>query len=57
MRTITPVARYERERRAKKKKKVLSDTFLHRLTSLDCKRAKRALIEEHNPFFYTLFGG
>lgn len=57
MRTITPMAKRERARRAKKKQQALSDTFLNRLTALDCKRAKRALIEEHNPFFYTLFRG
>lgn len=57
MRTITPVAMRERERREKKKKQAMSDTFLNRLTALDCKRAKRELIEEHNPFFYTLFRG
>lgn len=57
MRSITPVARRERERRANKQKKNVQAGFLSTLTSLDCAQAKRELIEKHNPFFYTLFRG
>lgn len=44
--------------RAKKRaKKMVEASFLNRLLALDSKQDKRALIEKHNPYFYTLFKG
>jgi hypothetical protein len=57
MRTATVHARRERDRRATRKLKTEAETFLSRLLSLECKQAKREMIQERNPFFYTFFGG
>jgi hypothetical protein len=57
MRKATVHARRERDRRANKRTKTEAETFLSRLLSLECKQAKRAMIQERNPFFYTFFGG
>jgi hypothetical protein len=57
MRKLAVHARRERDRRATRKLKTEAETFLSRLLSLECKQAKRAMIQERNPFFYTFFGG
>jgi hypothetical protein len=57
MRTATVHARRERDRRISRKTKTEAQTFLSRLLALDCKQAKREMIQQSNPFFYTFFGG
>jgi len=57
MRKLAIHARRERDRRATRKLKTEAETFLSRLLALECKQAKRAMIQERNPFFYTFFGG
>lgn len=57
MRTITPMARTERTRKSYKMREASNRAFLNKLVALASPSEKRELIKQHNPFFYTFFGG
>lgn len=57
MRTITPVAKRERTRKTYKIRQASNKSFLNKLVALTSPKEKRELIKQHNPFFYTFFGG